>query len=223
MSRVEERGTRDATLVVLAKSPVPGAVKTRLCPPCTHEQAASIAAAALRDTLAAAAATPARRRVLALEGPAPDWLGGPFTVVGQRTGGLALRLAGVFDDVGGPALVIGMDTPQVTGALLTAAIDALLTPCVDAVLGPAGDGGYWCVGLRSPDRDAFVGVPMSTPHTGAVQRARLEHLGLRVGELERLDDVDDFAGALAVASLVPGSRFATTVDGVRRELGRSCG
>ena len=62
-----------AQLLVLAKTPVPGRVKTRLCPPCTPEQAARVAAAALADTLAAVARTPAVRRCLVVEGdhPAP--------------------------------------------------------------------------------------------------------------------------------------------------------
>lgn len=59
-------------LAVIAKAPVAGRVKTRLCPPCTPQQAAALAGAALQDTLAAVAATPAHRRVLVLDGEPDD-------------------------------------------------------------------------------------------------------------------------------------------------------
>ena len=60
----------DVTLAVIAKAPVPGRVKTRLCPPCTHEQAAAIAEAALRDTLDALRAARAGRHAVVLDGRA---------------------------------------------------------------------------------------------------------------------------------------------------------
>ena len=157
------------TLLVIAKAPVPGRVKTRLCPPCTPAQAAALAEAALADTLEVVAATPARARVLALEGPTGAWLPSGFDVVAQSGGGLDHRLAAAFAAVEGPAVLIGMDTPQVTVSLLCEAADALLTPGRDVVLGPASDGGWWAIGLRRPDPRVFLGVEMSTAHTGARQ------------------------------------------------------
>jgi rSAM/selenodomain-associated transferase 1 len=196
------------TLVVLAKAPVPGRVKTRCCPPCTPEQAAGLAEAALADTLAVVAATPADRRVLVLDGEPGPWLPGGVEVLAQRGASLDERLAAAFDDVGGPALLIGMDTPQVTRDLLVEATARLLEAGTDAVLGPAADGGFWAIGLRRPDRDVFVGVPMSRHDTGARQRARLRARRQRVQLLPTLTDVDDMASARAVAGLVPSSRFA---------------
>lgn len=204
----------DAALIVLAKAPAPGRSKTRLCPPCTPQQAAQLAEAALSDTLAAVAGVPVRRRVLVLDGPAGCWLPSGFEVIPQRSGGLDARLAGAFEDVGGPALLVGMDTPQLTAATLGAALDALAEPGVDAVLGAARDGGYWCVGLRGQRRDAFLGVPMSTPVTGAAQRARLSSLGLRVRELPPLRDVDRIEDARAVAREAPHTRFAAALAGI---------
>lgn len=194
-----------AALVVIAKSPAAGRSKTRLCPPCTPEQAAALAAAALADTLAAVAATPARRRLLALDGdPVPVPPG--FDVVAQRGDGLGERLGHALAVAGGPALVVGMDTPQVTPPLLLHAARRLERS--DAVLGEAVDGGYWTIGLREPRRDAFDGVPMSSPRTCAAQRARLHELGLDVAELRRLRDVDTIEDAHAVAATAPHTRFA---------------
>jgi rSAM/selenodomain-associated transferase 1 len=197
-----------AALMVLAKAPRPGRSKTRLCPPCTPRDAAALARAALADTLDAVLATPAARRVLVLDGPVGDWLAPGVEVVAQRGAGLDERLAHAFADVGGPALLVGMDTPQVTAGDLARGLDRLAAPGVDAVLGPATDGGYWAIGLREAQPRAFLGVPMSTARTGRAQHERLRRLGLRVALLPALRDVDRIADARAVAALAPAGRFA---------------
>jgi rSAM/selenodomain-associated transferase 1 len=195
-----------SALAVIAKAPVPGRVKTRLCPPYTPAEAAALAEAALRDTLAAVARAPAARRVVILDGVPGPWLPRGFAVLPQRGGGLAERLAHAFEDLAGPALVVGMDTPQLTPELLSAGLAALQR--ADAVLGPALDGGYWAVGLRRPDARAFAGVPMSTADTGRRQRRRLRALGLRVASLPALRDVDHAEDVRAVARQAPGTGFA---------------
>ncbi len=204
------------TLVVMAKAPMAGRSKTRLCPPCTPQQAADVAEAALRDTLDVVAAAPASRRVLALEGPPGGWLVDGFDVLPQRGAGLGERLAAVFADLDGAVVLVGMDTPQLTVAHLAGAADALAQPGVHAVLGHAADGGWWAIGLHDPDPAAFAGVPMSTVETGARQEARLHELGLTVALLPELRDVDRWDGALAVAAAAPDGRFAATVAGIER-------
>lgn len=130
-------------LLVLAKTPVAGKVKTRLCPPLSPAGAADVAAAAIEDTLAAVRATPVARRVLVVDGPLRA---AGLDSQPQRLGTLDERLAGAYDDAQAacdlPALLIGMDTPQVTPTLLHAAARALLDDDVDAVLGLASDGGW---------------------------------------------------------------------------------
>ena len=117
-----------AALVVMAKAPVAGRSKTRLCPPLSHAQAAALAEAALADTLQAVAWTPAARRVLVLDGAPGPWLPAGFEVIAQRGAGLAERLAHATRDVGEALLVLGMDTPQITRALLSDALDRLAAP-----------------------------------------------------------------------------------------------
>jgi uncharacterized protein len=194
------------TVVVMAKSPQPGRVKTRLTPALSPQDAAELAAAALADTLDVVLATPATRRVVALDGPVGPWLPPGVEVVAQAGDGLAERIATAIAGVSGPVMVIGMDTPQVTPALL--GVDWAGEDRVDAVLGPAADGGYWALGLRRGDPDLVRGVPMSVPHTGREQRARLTAAGLRVADLPVLTDVDTVADVDEVAALVPDSRFA---------------
>jgi glycosyltransferase A (GT-A) superfamily protein (DUF2064 family) len=198
---------RPPTLLVIAKEPRPGRVKTRLTPPFTPEQAAALAEAALADTLAAVAAAPAARRVLVLDGRPGPWLPPGFEVVPQCAGGLDERLAAAFAQCEGPALLVGMDTPQVTPALLTVDFDGC-----DAYLGLAEDGGFWALGLAAPDPALVRGVPMSTDRTGAVQRDRLLRAGLRVRALPPLRDVDTATDAHAVSAAAPGSRFAAELD-----------
>ena len=193
------------TLAIIAKEPMPGHVKTRLCPPCTPAQAAALAEAALRDTIAAAAGV-ADELAIVLAGSAGTWVPPGARVVAQRGDGLDERLANGFVDLGGPTLIAGMDTPQVTPAMLRRAVAALERH--DAVLGPAEDGGYWCIGLRRPDPRALLGVPMSSTETLAAQRERLRELALDVAEVDTLVDVDTIADAAHVAALAPTTRFA---------------
>lgn len=196
---------------MVAKAPVPGRVKTRLCPPCTAGDAAGIAAAALSDTLAAAAASGADRVVLALDGDVGPWCPPGVEVVGQGSGGLDERLTHAWTATRGPAVQIGMDTPQVTADDLDGAMGALVDDGVDAVIGHASDGGWWAVGLRRVHPRAFLGVPTSRPDTGARQAARLAGLGLRTRALATVTDVDTWDDAAAVAGAAPGTRFAEAV------------
>jgi len=212
-----------AALLVIAKSPQPGKVKTRLTPPCTPAQAAALAAAALQDTLevVGAAGGPRRRRVLVLDGPAVPWVPGNFGVLPQRGEGLGERLANAFGDAGGPALLIGMDTPQVDVELIEAGLHALDHDGARAVLAPAADGGYWAIGLREADPRVFAGIEMSTRWTGRDQLARLRALGLPVTDLPPLLDVDTFDDARAVAAAAPGTRFAARLATIAAGLGQA--
>ncbi len=136
-------------------------------------------------------------------------------MIPQRGTGLGERLAAAFDDVKPPALLVGMDTPQLTPRLLLDGLRALANPEVDAVLGRAHDGGYWSVGFREPVSDAFTDVPMSSESTWIRQRVRLDELGLRVHEQPLLRDVDTIEDARAVASGAPHTRFARALAGIR--------
>jgi len=202
-------------LVVIAKEPRAGFSKTRLCPPFSPDDAARVAEASLADTLAVIAATPASRHVIALDGQSGDWLPDGFDVIGQRSGELGERLAGVFADCfavsSDPVVVVGMDTPQVTVAHLRRA-ERRLEEDHDAVLGPAADGGYWLIGLTTLRARAFDGVPMSHAGTRAHQTVQLEACGYRVAHIDELRDVDTVSDASEVAATVPTSRFARAVS-----------
>jgi len=216
-------------LLVLAKAPEPGRVKTRLCPPATPVEAADVAAAALLDTLDAVRAVRAGLPVVALTGKLAAAarsrelraaLTGVCTLA-QRGDGLGARIAAAHADAsalapGLPTLLIGMDTPQVEADLLARCAAPLLHDSqTDAVLGPAADGGWWALGFRHPlAARAIAQVPTSRPDTGERTLHALRAAGLRVELLPMLTDVDTADDALAVRLAAPGTRFAAAVDAV---------
>ena len=222
-----------AALLVLGKAPVPGQVKTRLCPPATPTQAARIAAAAFLDTLDAVLTVPEVMPVVALSGDlscAVDTVTlsarlRALTVLEQRGTTLGQRIAAAYADtvaVAGyrPVLQIGMDTPQVDAPLLSKCLDLLEGDGVDAALGPATDGGWWVLGLRRPELiDLIVDVPTSRPDTGARTMAALRDCGARVVELPELSDVDTWRDAVTVADEVPDGRFAAVIAAVAARNG----
>lgn len=199
----------ELTILVMVKEPVPGRVKTRLTPPLSPTEAAECARACIADTLAATLARPASRTVVMLDGSPGSWLPPEVTVIPQQGHGLAERLAHAFSCVQGPALVIGMDTPQVSSALLWP--DLSHDPA-DAVLGHAHDGGYWALGMREPDPRIFEGVPMSTDRTGAIQWTALQARCARPRELPMLRDLDTITDAIAIAREYPDLAVSQLLD-----------
>jgi glycosyltransferase A (GT-A) superfamily protein (DUF2064 family) len=207
-------------VLIVAKAPVPGLAKTRLAAAIGNERAADLAAAALLDTLDAAAEAPVAARVVAMTGDldaaarsAELWSRlSDFTVVEQRGDDFAARLANAHADASAavgvlPVLQVGMDTPQVTADLIA---DCGSTLCgADAVLGMAFDGGWWVLGLHDPaTAQCLCGVPMSQPDTGAVTLGALRHTGLDVRLVQELADVDTIGDVEAVRRVCqPGSRF----------------
>ena len=206
-------------LTIIAKEPRAGFVKTRLCPPCTPQQAADVAAAALLDTLDAVDAVVARLtgvdRVLLFDGDPTAWKRPGYRVVAQRGSGLASRLSNAFDDLG-PGLVVGMETP---GAVhnLAAGVSALRGGL--DVVGLAVDGGYWAIGLHRADPVVFDDIPMSTSSTGLAQLSRLHRLQRQVRMLPMshdLDTIDDLH--IAARHAGEGSRLRVAAQALILQL-----
>ncbi len=202
-------------ILLVAKAPVPGRVKTRLGAHIGADVAAEVAAAALADTLETCNSSGAERH-LCLSGDLADGvrtdelraLLAGWDITAQRGDGFAERLVNAHLDAGPGAVVqIGMDTPQVTVAALTAVADGLADH--DAVVGPAEDGGWWALGRSDPAvARALGGVPMSTPTTCQDTVAALRGAGHTVGEVGSLLDVDTLDDARRVAAEIPDSHFA---------------
>ncbi|WP_375388688.1 DUF2064 domain-containing protein [uncultured Amnibacterium sp.] len=195
-------------LVVIAKECLPGRVKTRLTPPLSPVEAASLAFVSLQQTLDTVRAVDVHERVLLLDGEPDDLDTRGFHIEAQVGGGLDERIAVAFDARSSPVLLIGMDTPQVSLGMLQSVVDDEVS---DAWFGPATDGGFWALGLREPRGDLVRGVAMSRADTGEVQLRRLRRAGLGVRRLPALTDVDRIEDAVAVAHVSAGSPFAAAV------------
>ncbi len=197
-------------MVVFAKVPEPGAVKTRLNPVLRARETADLAEALLLDTVEAGARsrmetvvafTPARgRRVM------ERLLGPRVRLVAQGSGDLGTRLERVVDQLAAekkrPIVVVGTDCPAVNAGRLRDAAAALERN--DVVLGPALDGGFYLIGIRRVVVDLFRDVPWST--AGALEaveaRANEAHKSVHRLPVERdLDTPEDlyewYAGARA--------------------------
>ena len=202
------------TTIVIAKRPVPGQVKTRLTPPLTPSQAGAVAGAALADTLRAVTEMRTDHRILAISGDPTGWLPTGWETTPQPDGSLDTRLVSAFGAAGGgPAVLVGMDTPQLRGEQL----EQFDPGAYDVCLGLANDGGYWSIGFADPAAHAAAtinGIPMSTPHTGRAQLRRLRELGLRVQLLAALTDVDTIADARHVAAIAPHTAFAAALRSI---------
>lgn len=186
------------TVVVFAKEPVPGTVKTRFCPPCDAAQATELYRAFVRDTIALVARAEPSAMLMAYDAGAsggdPAWLreaaGDGWVFVDQGAGDLGdrlVRITGRFVGAG-PVAIIGSDSPTLPGASLREAFRALES--VDAVLGPTLDGGYYLVGLRRPMPELFRGIPWSTERVWRESLGRLAQTGAEWHELPRWYDLD---------------------------------
>ncbi|MCP3983215.1 MAG: glycosyltransferase [bacterium] len=199
-------------LIIFAKRPVPGAVKTRLCPPFTSVQAADFYACLLEDVLELMArVAPPLGLTLWLAIDPAEAVASPgvsvpagFSVVGQHGPGLSERMeraiAEAAADGFGPILVRGSDSPALDGAVLAAGLAALDT--ADLVICPDRDGGYNLVGMRRPAPGIFDHA-MSTDSVLEDTLVRADTLGLRHSLLPvgfDIDTVDD----LRVLRTTPG-------------------
>ena len=193
-------------IVVIAKAPQPGRVKTRLIPALGAEGAAALAARMLACTLVAAfeaagaadTADPALGVVELCASPAPGdpaWQGvvvpAGLRWSAQGEGDLGARMAGAARRVlagGERVLLIGTDCPALDAACLRTAAEALDE--VEAVIVPSFDGGYVLLGLRRFDPSLFEGIAWSTPTVAAETRARIAALAWSCRELPALHDID---------------------------------
>jgi len=179
-------------IVIFAKAPVPGRVKTRLIPALGAEGAARLAREMLAETVEEALATGLTVELCGDPDSAEWYEARPgLAPTGQGEGDLGERLARAAARVlrDESILLVGADCPGVDRGRLRAAADALEDQ--DAVIHPAHDGGYALLGLRRFDRSVFEGIDWSTPVVAAQTVARIERLGWSLHVGETLRDIDE--------------------------------
>lgn len=189
-------GAERAALLVFARAPRPGTVKTRLARSIGDEAAAGLYRRMGHRIVASLAGAPARM-VVCYDPPDAEpeirgWLRPPpCRYMPQGGGDLGARMSRMFDHAFADAdrvVAIGTDAPATDAGRITHALEALET--ADVVLGPARDGGYYLIGLRRPRPELFRGIRWGTDSVLAETRAEAERLGLRITWLELESDID---------------------------------
>jgi len=186
-------------LLVFAREPVLGRVKTRLAAGIGAEAALTVYRELLALTAAAVAAAQVPATVWLAEAPAafdptqarPEWPGLLWRVQ-PAAGSLGERMAQAFGEAfaagAGRVVVIGTDCPGLSAELLRQAFDQLLSH--DMVVGPADDGGYYLIGMTELHPALFANKAWSTATVLPDTLADAARLGLRVAQLPTLHDVD---------------------------------
>jgi rSAM/selenodomain-associated transferase 1 len=185
----------DPQLVIMAKRPQTGRVKTRLARGIGKAEALRFFRSESAALIRRVARDPRWQTLIAVS---PDsathdrgiWPS-DIPLVPQGRGDLGARMGRLFDELPpGPAVIIGADIPGITRRHIASAFAAL--GAHDAVLGPAEDGGYWLVGLRRRPRIAeiFGNVRWSSEHTFADTARNIRRQGLSLAVIETLADID---------------------------------
>ena len=214
-------------LVLFAKAPIPGEVKTRLCPPLTPDEAASLHGSFVLDASERSRAAKLDRFLAC----APSSEHVFFKILGARQGvrlidqkgeDLGARMAAAFQTVFalgyGRVLIAGTDLPTLPASLYGQALDLLRTH--DAVVAPALDGGYVLIGLTRPHPDLFTGIAWSTEQVFEQTRAKATTLGLKMGMLPAVRDVDTVDDLRALIKEMHATLSKRTAGALRHLAGR---
>jgi rSAM/selenodomain-associated transferase 1 len=190
-------------LIIFAKAPIPGQVKTRLCPPLTHDEAATLHGSFVLDTLERTKAAVVRLKV-----PFDRYLAcAPSStlvffkimearhavkLIDQKGEDLGSRMHHAFETFFKQGyrhvLIVGTDVPSLPLGYYQQALELLEK--YDLVLGPALDGGYYLIGLNQPTPTLFENMPWSTDRVLPLTRTTAETLGLSIALLPEWRDID---------------------------------
>ncbi len=212
------RSPSESALIIFAKAPIPGQVKTRLCPPLTPDEAASLHGSVVLDMLERSRGAASMDRFLACA-PSSDHVF--FKILEERHGirlvtqigddlgaRMARAMADAFTSGYRNVLVIGTDLPTLPGSTFAEAVKLLAVH--DLVLGPTVDGGYYLIGLRKPAPELFTGIPWSTNRVLSLTREQAAARGLHTALLPVRRDVDTVED---LAALIEETGVARTTSG----------
>lgn len=196
-STVSETACAERVLMIFARLPQPGKVKTRLSPPLSLKECAALYGCMLEDLLERLS-LPNIRRILFYDDEAgvrewfeERWPG--LELHPQRGGDLGVRMESAFGELFGEGcgsvVIVGSDSPDLPLSFIEEAF-RLLEEGADAVFGPSDDGGYYLLGLREQRRELFSGIPWSSPETLVRSLERGREAGLDMRLLPEWYDVD---------------------------------
>ncbi len=185
-------------IIVMVKAPRAGEVKTRLVPPLSESDAASLAACFARDTilnaqraagdvLVAYAPAEARSDLEAILPPDLHWFAQAGDNLGQRLDSVAKHAFGLGFS---PLVILGADSPTLPASFIRETVNVLTADEADVCLGPTEDGGYYLVGMHGPVPALFQNIDWSTPSAYEQTAANASDLNLRLHRLPIWYDVD---------------------------------
>ncbi|MDT7043253.1 TIGR04282 family arsenosugar biosynthesis glycosyltransferase [Candidatus Nitronereus thalassa] len=219
-------GPAEDALIIFAKAPLPGQVKTRLCPPLTPDEAASLHGSMVMDVAEHTRDIRNLDRFLACT---PSSEHGFFQTLAARYGvvlceqvgnDLGQRMHNALAEVLSKgyryALVIGTDIPTLSPKTYKDAL--FLLNKHDVVIGPTHDGGYYLIGLKQPSPQLFQEVPWSTETVCALTQSKAATLGLTVGQLPTERDLDTFSDLHGIMTETPRRKMSTRTTTVLQTL-----
>ena len=203
----------EGALIIFAKAPIPGQVKTRLCPPLNPDEAASLHGSMVMDI---AEQTRGIRRLDRFLACTPSSGHAFFQTLAIRYRLILCEQVG--DDLGKRmdhalteslkrgyqyALVIGTDIPALSLETYKRAVSLLKTQ--DIVLGPTHDGGYYLIGLKRPTPEIFTDISWSMGNVCVLTQEKAQVLGRTVGLLDFECDIDTFEDIQTFMAASPDS------------------
>ncbi len=193
-------------LVIFAKAPIPGQVKTRLCPPLTPDEAATLHGSFVLDILERTKVAVSKLKLpidrhLAC---APSATHVFFKIMEERQGvklldqvgdNLGARMNQVFKTLFAQGyrqvILLGTDVPALPLDHFKQALTSLENH--DLVLGPAFDGGYYLIGLKRMAPELFADIPWSTDQVLRLTQKNAAEIGLKASLIQPWRDVDTLA------------------------------
>jgi len=209
-------------LVVVAKAPVPGEVKTRLCPEFTTEEATNLYRCFIQDRIKEIGSLTSMNLAISYtpedsEEYFGQFLSNGFHLFPQRGKDLGERLSNIFvDKLAGEydaVSIIDSDTPDLPRSIVQQSFQLLIADRADAVFGPCHDGGYYLVGMRKPHPELFQKIPWSTEKVLPRTLEKADSLGLQTKLLPKWNDLDTFQDLLEYYKKYQDKPFETNWAG----------
>lgn len=219
VDKTQQKPAKKAILAIFAKQPIPGQVKTRLCPPLDYTKAAALYLEALTETVERVQQSQGHDLAICFAGDR-QWFAATFPGImlrEQKGADLGERMAGALKDFLSQgyqqAILIGSDIPDLPVERIEQAFFALEE--VELVLGPAVDGGYYLVGETTHHPQLFENIPWSSGQVFAQTLDRVKALNLSLEQLAEWEDLDDLAALQRYLQRSPEGRTARYL---KREL-----
>lgn len=205
---------QDIPLIIFAKAPVPGKVKTRLHDKCSAETAAYVAELLLTHIVELACDHWQGEVIISVAGEIQHpvivrlYEEYPVDCISQLEGDLGQRMHHAFEQVGRPAAIIGADVPACSAATLQNAWQSLANG--NNVIGPALDGGYYLIGLQQPFAELFENVDWGTANVYQQTLTHADDASLSLQTLEYMSDLDTWSDIEALVNAKPEAIPALT-------------